>query len=732
MKRAVVLFALFLYSICTVTAQHKSETSSKEEMKKMIEEVLKNYPPAEREKMRKQLEENMAKAMNAADNKKNNERSMPLFFPERNTEVLSKLPQQVLSGASLQAFVKKIYNDIVSKMTATQVQEVSKLAAGKKPLVLNQLACAAFLFQDNALAGFALAARACDVSNPGPLELNNLAAMLQLGGYPQMAIPLLQFINAKYPGSPLICNNLGQAYALLGDKEKTRFYLMSCIKTAPLHPEANNTMAHLEAGNNNMIAAADHVSNSLKGGFNKAAETLEGKLPAKNRKPFNTNNVNLPDAFNEYRITMPPFLLTVEDIPLHKATCDAWDEKLRAQQRMLMELVAKYEQEGNAQIERDIATAKSQLIKNPNALSNIGRPFSIMAISQANRISRQFKSPLPNYKKQYDSASKEVQVNYQKKIGSYSITKDKKGNDIDCAKNPTHPACEEYVRTAKERCYKALEATNEYLKNEAGVMHEYRRKVVAQALREFYFESYWGYLSGLNEAQGRAAYYRAALEYLTRIESLREPPRAPAHEIYYTACDPKYKKGKKDIEIKSKWEFECPVDTELPFFVGKIKFNCKEAGFSVGAGPVGFSFSQNFETHQYTLSAGIGAAIDKTIKVPGVEAKIEASISQSVYITYDGEKKMTDIGMRFGAGVSAGYGFGGAIPGGAGLDEDGVLTPVGGPGWSKDGNKIEDNIGYTISINSGFEPSITFTESKLKGLFPGEKQINPNVKLYKR
>lgn len=93
---------------------------------------------------------------------------------------------------------------------------------------------------------------------------------------------------------------------------------------------------------------------------------------------------------------------------------------------------------------------------------------------------------------------------------------------------------------------------------------------------------------------------------------------------------------------------------------------------------------------------------------------------------------MTDIGMRFGAGVSAGYGFGGAIPGGAGLDEDGVLTPVGGPGWSKDGNKIEDNIGYTISINSGFEPSITFTESKLKGLFPGEKQINPNVKLYKR
>lgn len=276
MKRSV-LFVLFLMSVCVVVAQNKNEAQSKEEMKKMMEEVLKNYPPAEREKMRKQLEENMAKAMNAAGNRKNTESKTAFFFPEKDLEILNKLPQQPLSGASLQAFVKKIYNDITSKMTPKQVQELTKVAANKKPIVLNQLACAAFLFQDNALAGYALAALACDVSSPGPLELNNLAAMLQLGGYPQMAIPLLQFINAKYPGSPLICNNLGQAYALLGDKEKTRFYLMACIKTAPLHPEANNTMAHLEAGNNNISAAADHVSNSLKGGFNKAAERISFK-----------------------------------------------------------------------------------------------------------------------------------------------------------------------------------------------------------------------------------------------------------------------------------------------------------------------------------------------------------------------------------------------------------------------------------------------------------------------
>lgn len=205
----------------------------------------------------------------------------------------------------------------------------------------------------------------------------------------------------------------------------------------------------------------------------------------------------------------------------------------------------------------------------------------------------------------------------------------------------------------------------------------------------------------------------------------------PAFKVSWTACPPNYNTTMKNIELKPKWEFECPVDAELPFFVGKISFNCKEASFSMGAG-AGFSFTQNFEANQFTFSIGIGAAVDKSIKIPGVEGKIEANINQSIFITYDGKKKMADVGIKFGAGVSAGYGFGGSLPGGAGLNEDGVLTTIGGPGWSKEGGKIEDRVGYTISINSGFEPSIEFQESQLMNLFPGVKQVHPNVTLYNK
>jgi hypothetical protein len=720
---------IFLFFFFPSMSQKKDSSPTKEEMKKMMEKAILDLPPAEREKMRKQLDANFDKAMATAGKHKAAENKKTLFFPARNEAVLNTLPKQVMQGASLQACVKKIYAAATAQLTPKQLQEINKLAAGKKPLVLNQLAVTAFLFQKNPLAGYVLGALACDVPDPGPLELNNLAAMLQLGCWPQKAIPILQFIDAKYPGSPLIYNNLGQAYALLGDKEKSKFYLLACLKMSPLHPEANNTMAHLEASNNNMPAAAGFVSNSLKGGFNNAAEALEGKLPAKDRKPLKLDDVDLPDAFNEYKITLPPSLLTIADIPMHKATCDAWYEKLKAEKKKIMELVNKYGEAGEAQLLRDMEAAKRNVLRDPDAGNKITGPFFRMAAKQSHRLGQSYKSPLPSYQKSDDSTREKIERGLRQQLG-YNDDGTKKKTGIDCAKNPTHPACEALVINARENCLKWIEIVNKYLKDKAQALFEYRRKVQGQALREFYMSSYWGYLSGANEAQSRYFFYKAANEYLTVIDRLREGSHQMADEANWYTCEPKYKRGGKDMDMISQWKFECPVDAELPFMVGKIKFNCKEASYSLGGGPAVFSITQDLQTQQYTLSIGIGLDISRAIKVPGVEGKLEASINQSIFITFDGNNNMVDAGIKFGAGVSAGYGFGGALPGGAGLDEDGVLTPIGGAGWSKDGGKFEDKIGYTISINSGFEPNISFEESTLMNMFFGEKQIHPNVRLY--
>lgn len=244
----VLVVVFLLLCCCSSFARQQEEMPTKEEIKELLEKMLLQFPSAEREKMRKQLEANLYKTLEAGVKQKN---TATAFFPAKNTEELTKLPAP-LAGASLQAFVRKIYTDVTAKLSAAQLQEMNRQTAGKKPLVLNQLAIMTCFYQNNPLAGFAMAAHACDVPNPGALELNNLAAMLQLGGWPQKAIPILQYLDARFPGNPVVSNNLGQAYALLGDKEKTKFYLMACIRTAPLHPEANNTMAHLEASNNNM------------------------------------------------------------------------------------------------------------------------------------------------------------------------------------------------------------------------------------------------------------------------------------------------------------------------------------------------------------------------------------------------------------------------------------------------------------------------------------------------
>lgn len=724
-----LLFALILCA--TANAQEKGKPLTAAELQALMEKALENLPPDQREKMRKQMEGNIDKLLAGAQQSASQKFS--LYFPEKDAAILAALPKETLSLPALQSFIQRIAAAVTATLPATQLQEIARLAANRKPAELTLLAVGGWFYKSNPLTALALATKACTSPQTGALDLNNLAAMLQLSGWPQKAIPILQYLVEKYPQSAVANNNIGQAYALLGEKEKTKQYLMACIKLAPLHPEANNTMAHLEAAAGNMAQAAKHVAASLQGGYTNAAANFESKLPAKDRLPARIPEINMPDAFNEFRVNLPVPLQSVNDIPLHYATLEAWEQKFQKEKDLVMNLKNRFSKEEAALTQQQVDYFTEQRIKNPNLrLPPPGRTFTYMAAKQLDRMRNVYHSPLPGYKNDYETAYAEIKNNYEKKTSSIVAQYRALLKGLKCpGKSAQENDCEKIQRLEKELCSKVQVVHNEMLKDKASALSTYRRRTQVEALRKFYMLSYWRFLSGVNLPQAQYYYYYEADQYLMIIDRLKEPKEPKSDTYSWSTCPPQYNYGKKDIDLKMNWDFKCPVDIELPFFVGKLKTNCEEASFSMGEG-ASFNFSQNFKTHQYTFSVGIGTSISKAVKIPGVEGKLEASINQSIYITYDGDKKMTDIGMKFGAGVSAGYGFSGSIPGGAGLDEDGVLTPVGGPGWSKDddGNKIEGKIGYTISINSGFEPGIQFDEGPFTKLFPGEKQVNPRVRIF--
>ncbi len=77
-------------------------------------------------------------------------------------------------------------------------------------------------------------------------NLNNYASMLSMMGAEQLAIPILNNLNTKFPHNSTLLNNLGQAWFGLGEISKAEKYLDSTIRLYAYHSQANYTKAVIE------------------------------------------------------------------------------------------------------------------------------------------------------------------------------------------------------------------------------------------------------------------------------------------------------------------------------------------------------------------------------------------------------------------------------------------------------------------------------------------------------
>jgi tetratricopeptide (TPR) repeat protein len=145
--------------------------------------------------------------------------------------------------------------------------------------------------------------RACleDVTDAD--NLNNYASFLIMTGGEQAAIPILEFLNAKYPNNSTILNNLGQAWFGLGDMEKAKKYLGDAIELCPNHSMANATLAKIFSGGSgpDKPKAISYLKASLKASYDPEKEADLAKLG------YNTTYDDLP-PFN-YPMQQDPFNL---------------------------------------------------------------------------------------------------------------------------------------------------------------------------------------------------------------------------------------------------------------------------------------------------------------------------------------------------------------------------------------------------------------------------------------
>ena len=73
----------------------------------------------------------------------------------------------------------------------------------------------------------------------------NYAAMLTMSGAADQAIPVLEQLAKKFPDNPTVLNNLGQAFFIAGEEEKSEKTLGRALAVAPGHAQAAATQSEI-------------------------------------------------------------------------------------------------------------------------------------------------------------------------------------------------------------------------------------------------------------------------------------------------------------------------------------------------------------------------------------------------------------------------------------------------------------------------------------------------------
>ncbi|MEO7293922.1 MAG: hypothetical protein ABIW34_12510, partial [Ginsengibacter sp.] len=229
MKKKFIICFLFSFLVQFVLAQPTQAEIDK--MLKQAQEMMKKYgKDSTVNKAMKDAQNKQKEITDASKNQEENNNSSTNTtntldpgdyanvdnwkFPAKNIALLSSLPKKVFTKAELVSFLNDVYSQLSKKLPGGISSSVQSIAAkynndGKK---MGDAAVTGWYtdYREEALLLIIKAA----INNPDDgLLLNNCAALLNMSGIEQKAIPILKYILQYYPGSSMVLNNLGQSYA---------------------------------------------------------------------------------------------------------------------------------------------------------------------------------------------------------------------------------------------------------------------------------------------------------------------------------------------------------------------------------------------------------------------------------------------------------------------------------------------------------------------------------------
>jgi len=234
-------------------------------------------------------------------------------LPEKDSKHIALIPSKPLTEEDLKAYCTGINEKLKQKIADSTYQNATALYQyfqdkGYDNQMAGNAAVGTYILGRPNIA-LILFGKVAESAPSNHNNLNNFAALLQMRGAGYKAIPLLNFLNTKYPGNSTILNNLGQAWYELGDTVKAMSNFRNVLKIYPFHSQTNFTLGCYFEAIGKSKAAIEHFERSNKESYD------EDKVDRINNIDQNHSGILTP------KINLDPNGLKKIAIPFFPESC---------------------------------------------------------------------------------------------------------------------------------------------------------------------------------------------------------------------------------------------------------------------------------------------------------------------------------------------------------------------------------------------------------------------------
>ena len=645
----VVIFLVIFSAVSPIGIAQKKpvkqeETPSKEELEQMMKEMkeaMEDMDPESREMM-KQMGITMPDMKNLEFAVSGNyEESGPI--PKRDEARIQKAVQTKVTDTNLPGYIQSVTRAVKDKVGPTATNDAKEIyqfskAKGGGAQVANGL----WIFGANLPAvlvlGNALLENPADADN-----LNNYAAFLIMTGAGEAALPILMYLNRKYPKNSTILNNIGQAWFDLGDLDKANVYFDSTLVLYPGHSQANFTKSLIQEQKGDKSGALSSMKRSIRTGY---SMTKESRINGFNYKLRGTDidwNPPFPeDPLGFGQMNWPRYPQSVEEcIALEKE----WEMFRGAIREKLAVAEQKYETAEKKFTETmdDPEKLMKSLMKTNLKLQKSSMPFASKAKAKLEYYNENDdKLELQKYENQlhgHDELEENIRMidnEHEKKLKEIEATLGKK-----IGEGSTRADMEAYCAAVNKSRDNYLQSVNRVLEEANARSIKYWRETMSLRL------NYYQY--AMPEETYEMEKYRAQMMWLTLIGG--QEVRFQSKCTYAGMEEQEKPKAKKLADF---YDMNCKQKSVMNLGIGSVTIECNKMTTELDAGFLKYSQRENMDNGTIirgTVEIGKDFGIGKGFAAGPVKAELKAGAG--AFIEFDSEG-ITDAGVKGGIGVEVG------------------------------------------------------------------------------